>query len=149
MTETTSWPVVSAVNMDAVRGFLPVLEAEGFSAGEFVSEPGTLPFYDFNPHVMALVKALYDNNWIVPSFDWVDWHEGNHYLNDEKALPDVDVRTLQKLFTLIVRQDRFCEGSLGSVVDGGLVTAILRRVRELQDSEHERGQSGEGAGDGQ
>jgi len=139
MSKTTSWPVVSVANMDALLRFLPILEAEGFSAGKFTSEPGTLPFYDFNPQVMALVKALYDNNWIDPSFDWVGWHEGNHYLNDEEALVDADAMTLQKLFTLIVRQDRFCEGSLGSVVDGGLVAAILRRVRELRVSQVQRG----------
>ena len=137
MTETTSWPAVSGANMDAMLRFLPLLEVKGFSAGRFVSEPGSFPAYDFDPHVTELVAALYDNNWIVPHFPWMDWEEGEHYLNDDGALADVDVRTLQKLFTLIVRQDRCCEGFLGSVLDGGLIKAMLHRVRELREADPE------------
>lgn len=143
MGKGTSWPTASTADMDAVLRFLPILEAEGFSAGEFVSEPGVVPCYDFNPQVVELVQALYDNHWVVSGFPWMEWEEGRRLAHDLEAVAQVDIQTLQKLFTAIVRNDRFCEGALGAAIDDGLITAMLRRVRELRPSN-----TGEGVDDG-
>ena len=39
--------------------------------------------------------------------------------------------TLRKLFTLLVRRDRFVEGSLGEALESGLVVRILYRLRAI------------------
>lgn len=127
-----SWPAITAGNMDAILRFLPTFQAAGFSPGKMIYRPGTVPIYELAADVGAFLRVLSDNNWIV-SFDWTQW-EGRAYLKDPSALANVDIQTAQKLFTVLARQDRFCEGFLGSMIQNGFVTALLQRVEQLRKS---------------
>jgi hypothetical protein len=55
---------------------------------------------------------------MIQGFDWHQWaDEANKYLDNRKMLATADVTILQKLFTSIIRSDRFCEGLLGDMID--------------------------------
>lgn len=63
---------------------------------------------------------------IVVSFDWSAWNEGKVLLADRSSgFTHLDLETLCKLVTVIIRQDRFCEGSLASQFEDGTVGRIL------------------------
>ena len=67
---------------------------------------------------------------IVPNFDWFDWKEGKEILNrkiqDYEELDDV---TLCKLFTIIIRSDRFNEGFLVSCFNDGTIQKITSALK--------------------
>ena len=45
---------------------LPILEAPSFRAGSWRSEPGTFPFYAFDPGAMQVLKILRESGVICP-----------------------------------------------------------------------------------
>lgn len=51
--------------------------------------------------------------------------EANHFAN-------LDLLTLRKLLTAIIRNDRFCEGALLSALESGTIQKI---IRPMQDAE--------------
>lgn len=127
------WPEITTANMDAILRFLPLLEDDGFKPGQMVWKRGEMPFYNLSADATALEQALCANGWIVP-FPWVDWKEGRRYFDDPTALAEADMQTLRRLFTTIVRQDRFCEGFMGSMLETGFITALLRRLKEIREA---------------
>ena len=66
---------------------------------------------------------------IVPVFDWTNWTEGRGLLNDQNAdYSKLDIITLCKLITVIVRADRFNEGFMVSCFKSGIVLKILKAL---------------------
>jgi len=118
--------------VDAVLSFLPLLEEEDTEWGEWVSQPGHLPYVQWSELARAFIQALHDNGWIV-EVDWTQWaEEVKRYENWPEALHSSDLETLQKLLTCHVRADRFVEGHLLSIMKSGHITAILRRVQQIR-----------------
>jgi hypothetical protein len=82
---------------------------------------------------LGVVKALYDQGWIVP-FDWPGWHEeAERLFKAPKGLADADAATIRRLLTLPVRKDRFCEGNPAGTLENGQVPALPRRPCEIHD----------------
>ena len=71
-------------------------------------------------------KLVYDMG-IVLAFDWGGWEEGDDLINDENTdYNSLDIVSLCKLITFIVRADRFNEGHLVSCFEAGIVLKILK-----------------------
>ena len=67
---------------------------------------------------------------IVPNFDWPAWKEGKELLNDKmQDYEEVDEVTLCKLFTVIIRSDRFNEGYLIGSFNDGTVQKIIGALK--------------------
>ena len=82
---------------------------------------------------MDFVRTCYESGWIQP-FDWADWMgtpEAIELRDDPSVLERATPEQLGKLLTVIIRQDRFVEGALGSAFDSGLLTGIVRRASVL------------------
>ena len=106
-------PFTTPVRLDLLVALLPKLEArDDDAAGE-------------------LIVVAHDSGAIYKNFDWPGWKQGREYLAEPGALDDVDLDTCLKLLTVIVRQDRFCEGSIDGHVASGLAARIVRRIAEL------------------
>lgn len=75
---------------------------------------------------------MYKNRWII-DFDWPSWGDEARRYEHEEILATADLETIRKLLTGHVRNDRFCEGHLLSVLESGLITAILRRLRVIRE----------------
>lgn len=126
-------PDIGPEQINAVLRFLPVFEAPGYRFGEWVVREGHMPWYRASAEVNAFVKALYAHELLV-RFDWMSWQEqAQTYQDDPGALAQADLLTIRKLLTLHVRQDRFVEGHLASVLEGGHVAAILRRLKRIRE----------------
>jgi hypothetical protein len=79
-------------------------------------------------HLHALAYA---DGWVVAGFDWVGWaatEEATALLTDPA---DASVAQIERLMTLVVRRDRFVEGSLVALLAAGWLAGLARRAAEL------------------
>ena len=122
-------------NIEVLLLFLPVFEDRQFRPGEVVRRQGQLPYWDYDSRVVRFIRALYDNGWIV-DFAWTEWQrEAKRYWNDPGLIGEADLDVIQKLFTTLVRRDRFVDGHLAEAISNGHVVAILRRLKEFFTSD--------------
>jgi len=125
-------PTLSTEDIDALLRFLPILEANGFVFGQWDSQEGTFPHFNFSAEADRFHHCLYDNNWIV-SFDWPGWQaEAERLCASPEMLERADLETIRKLLTLHVRKERFCEGHLLGMFESGHLTNVLRRLRAIR-----------------
>lgn len=68
---------------------------------------------------------------LTPIFDWASWEEGKKILEDPGFDYDnLDVVTLCKLLTVIIRADRFNDGYLISCFDKGIMLKIITALEK-------------------
>ena len=131
-------PQVGRQQLDAVLQFLPVFERPDYQFGEWRYPEGRFPYYACRGEVDDFVGALFRHGMIFP-FDWPSWQEeAERYYTDPHALETAGILTLRKLLITHVRKDRFAEGHLGSILERGHITAILRRLKAIREEMGER-----------
>jgi hypothetical protein len=92
-------------------------------------ENSTFPYYINAAVVDKFLKVVRELD-IVPDFDWPGWKEGKEILNDEmQDYEKLDEVTLCKLFTVIIRSDRFNEGYLAGSFNDGTVQKIIGALK--------------------
>ena len=65
-----------------------------------------------------------------PVYDWVNWTEGRELLGKPTTDYDsLDAISLCKLFTIMTRQDRFCDGYFISCFENGAMLKILTALK--------------------
>lgn len=125
--------------LNALAAFLPRMETPDFSAGKWEGgereEDSTIqmPWFRSSGVVADFVKAAYDLGWII-NFDWPEWartEEAIRLRDDPQFLATATADQLAKLLTVVVRQDRFVEGSLAEAFETGLIRSILQRAKSL------------------
>jgi hypothetical protein len=126
-----------------LAAFVPQFESPDFRFGRWEggepSESGimTLPMYQRSEVSDQFVRAAYDLGWVpAPGCNWVQWKqtpEAIRLRDDPAALAAATPPQLARLLTVLIRQDRFCEGSLAGAFRYGLLTAICRRAAALAD----------------
>ena len=124
--------------LDALAGFLLKFESPDFEFGQMVARPGEMPFYSFSDDAMRFIEVCYEFKWVRP-FDWGEWmgsEEATRLRDDPTAIETATPDQLQRLLTVLIRQERFVDGVLGSAFESGLMMRVLRRATVLaQDSE--------------
>lgn len=129
--------------LERLAGFAATLEAPGFVAGELVtpaSAPGvwTMPYPRYHPEVNRFVHIAYEDGWVRSDFAWGEWSktpEAQSLRDDPEVLATATVDQLAKLITVLVRQERFSEGSLMGAFGGGFVLGIVRRAGFLMEGD--------------
>ena len=119
--------------LGTLAAFAPEFESPDFSFGKMVSNPGAMPHYDLSPAALRFVDTCYKAGWIQP-LDWVEWKgtpEAARLRDDPAALEEATSEQLGRLLTVLIRQNRFVEGALGSAFESGQLTRILRRITVL------------------
>ena len=120
--------------------YLPHFERRGFNFGEWngaeesQSNELTMPMFKLSDTAEAFVQAVYDLGWVRADFDWGEWmqtQEASRLRDDSDALATATPDQLARLLTVLIRQERFCEGSLGAAYESGLLSGILRRMAAL------------------
>jgi hypothetical protein len=125
--------------IDALVRFLPGLASPGFSAGtwrggeEDADGVIHMPWFELSDDARAFVAELGRGGWVY-AFDWRAWEDEARRLMEPDGLEHADVEDLRRLFTTLVRSDRFVEGQLAWAFESGLVVRILRRLCELQQT---------------
>lgn len=126
--------------LSSLASFLPVFEAPDFEFAFWTepeeAEPGviTLPESILSMPAMEFIDAAYAMNWVMRGFDWSEWMQTPEAIalrDNPEALGQATPPQLGKLLTVVIRQDRFVDGSLAEAFDSGLLTAILRRAAAL------------------
>jgi hypothetical protein len=124
----------------ALVSYLPLFTAPDFEFGHWVipqtGDPKIIgfPYYSFSDSAGAFIDSAYQFEWIVERFDWEDWKDTNEatsLLENCDALAEASIEQLERLLTLCVRQDRFCEGAMNSAFQSGLIIGILRRASDI------------------
>jgi hypothetical protein len=121
--------------LEGLAAFLPIFEAPGFSFGEWHTEQGQMPWFDFSPDASRFVSAASQLGRLNPdNFDWVTWKQtddARRLVDDPRAMRDATLVDLAHLLTTHIRQDRFVEGHLASAFESGHLTEIVRRAEAL------------------
>ena len=110
-----------------------ILNSKSFgemAGGEKIEENvSTFPYWKWSDITTEFNKTVHDMKLIV-SFDWPDWEEGSKLLRDHKqTFQDLDEITLCKLMTVIVRADRFSDGTLVGALEDGTISKILSALK--------------------
>ena len=134
--------------LDALASFLPIFEAPSFAftrnyaPGE--ATPGDMMMC---PTVLSeaaeqFVKTAYAGGWVISDFGWPSWKgtpEAFDLRDDPEVLKQATHVQLAKLLTVLIRQERFVNGTLARAYDSGLLTAVLRRAEELRSEVVKKG----------
>jgi hypothetical protein len=127
--------------LHALAAFLPRLEQADFEFGNSVQPPSKepdvfiMPFYSFSSDADAFIDMTYEMEWVLFDFDWPSWMstaEATTLRDDPDALARATPDQLARLLTVLIRQERFSEGSLASAFESGLLTGIVRRAAQLE-----------------
>ena len=93
---------------------------------------GLLPKLDARERCDVL-QICYDDG-IVLRFDWPAWmEEGRRHL-EPGVLESADLETCCMTLTVLVRQDRFVDGTIAAAIANGLLARIVRRISDLTRS---------------
>lgn len=126
---------VSVENMDILLKYLPVFKNEKFnSIDKKLSEKGDISFMlCYSKEVNSFVEDLYKSNFLY-SFDWLEWqNEASNYFENPELLENANIEIIQKLLTLHIRKERFCEGHLLGIINSGHMVDILKRLKKIRD----------------
>ena len=89
----------------------------------------TLAYIQPSPIVQRFQSTVYEIG-IILDFDWAHWDEGKKILANPKTdFNKLDIKTLCMLITTIVRNDRFCEGSLVDAFEDGTMLRLLKALK--------------------
>ena len=105
------------VRIAALTAFLDAFEAPGFSFGKMRCDPGVMPYYVFSEEASRFHKCAYEYGWVLSDFDWTAWDEGRRFVDDPQALESASLEDIERFLTAHLRQERFCEGHLGTMFE--------------------------------
>ncbi|MEO6960864.1 MAG: DUF6508 domain-containing protein [Puia sp.] len=88
------------------------------------------PHYNWSHVVIRFVDVVYELG-IIVTFDWPDWAAGKAMLaNPNTRYEGLGVVTLCKLLTVIVRSDRFIDGTLVGCFEAGIMQKIILGLKK-------------------
>lgn len=129
---------LSEENIELILQYIPYFEKNnnfGEWKGGNKNKDGTisLPYFEYSNEVYQFIKLLYKTDFIV-KFNWSKWDKGKDFINNQNLINQADILTLRMLMTLIVRMERFCEGSLLSRIKDRTILNILFRLKDLKNN---------------
>ncbi|HLP51252.1 MAG TPA: DUF6508 domain-containing protein [Chitinophagales bacterium] len=134
MTDIEMQQRIDALSMDEWQKLFALLPAmkspEGGSYGsvevkEYSDGSRSFPYTNHAKIVNQFIDRVYEMDIVMP-FDWGHWEEGRRILKTENFdFSSLDMLTLCKLITAIVRADRFNDGFLlGCFKDGTFISIV-------------------------
>lgn len=124
--------IPNIANIEAFLKYIPYFQDTDNEFFEVISKPQQMPYVTYSRKVDCLFQDLYHRN-MIQKFAWTQWtKEAKKYFNNPELLATVDITIIQKLFTSIIRGDRFCEGILADMIDNGFILALLMRLKDIR-----------------
>lgn len=95
----------------------------------------SFPYWSWSEIVTKTFDSIALLN-LTPVFDWMNWEEGREILADENYdYSTLDIITLCKLLTCIIRLDRFSEGNLVANFENGTMQKIISNLNSKMKEE--------------
>lgn len=124
-----------------LRGVVQVMPLEGKRIGEQLQWYTELPrridgllatVGEGGVDLPRFVEAAYAHGWVT-QFDWPAWQtEAERFVEDPELVCAAEVSEVERLITVHVRKERFCEGHLEAMVGCGHVGAVVGRVAVIR-----------------
>jgi hypothetical protein len=92
------------------------------------------PHHVYSDTVEEIERLLYDLHVIIVSFDWPAWAAAKRCPPGDE-IASAPVAYAARLTTVIVRGERFCDGTLAVAISDGTLSAILARLRRWFEEE--------------
>ena len=129
--------MLSKDKLKALARYAPILEARGFTWGDWKIPAGQVPWMEHGDVASSFMDDAYRYDWVSGDFDWPRWSwtaEARRLREDPTALANADAERLVRLITCSVRSDRFNEGALAADYASGLLARIAARASALAAS---------------
>lgn len=120
-----------------IAHFADLFRAPGFAFWEWqpmekIDGVITLPRFRTSAEADRFVRACYDMGWISPDMDWGKWidtPEAARLFEEPGAVEEATHDQLSRMLTVMVRQERFAEGSIAGHHQSGLLLRLLQRAK--------------------
>ena len=130
--------------LHAISQYRAAFEGRAAPVGEWMqpdAPPGRISpaWFALSEKAEQFVADCYAHGWVLAGFDWATWAQTARAqaLRDHPAvLACATEHELAQLLTVVIRQDRFCEGALAAAFESGLILGILRRAQQLGSGEN-------------
>jgi hypothetical protein len=130
---------VLRVNLAAIASFADIFASVDFAFGrwsgrETTDGVATLPWVEWSHELEAFVQAAHDGGFVLEAFAWMDWKdskEARRLRDSPGAVEKASARQLAQILTVLIRGERFSEGTLSGAFDSGLLQRIVRRAASL------------------
>ena len=123
-------------DIDALVKFLPLFERPGrvFAKwGETLKNADgsiSLPLPEYDEDVREFFR-------LVARHGWIDYgykpEEAARMLADVELIERAGVEQLKTMLTYCLRGERFCDGLWESLLEGGQIVALLRRLKAIRE----------------
>ncbi len=124
-----------------LRGVVQVMPLEGKRIGEQLQWYTELPrridgllatVGEGEVDLPRFVEAAYAHGWVT-QFDWSAWQsEAERFVEDPELVRAAEVSEIERLITVHVRKERFCDGHLGAMVGCGHLGAVSGRLAVIR-----------------
>ena len=129
--------------MQRLGEFSLIFDQKEFEFGEMLTTDArtgelTMPYYSFSTGADAFIKTCYECGWVLTNFDWPTWQstpEAIKLRDNPSTIASATPDQIAKLLTVLIRQERFSDGTLAGAFKSGLLGAILRRAMSLAHDE--------------
>lgn len=93
--------------------------------------------YTIEEPIVEEVQEFFVNKHLVVPFDWPQWEEGEAMLRQksEERFNAISLEDTVKLFTAVIRNDRFCDGAWADLFENGNAAKLLKRLLDFQPSQ--------------
>ena len=127
---------ITGEDIDALLEFLPLFEKPGrefakWAGGErLVDGSITMPFPVYDGDVQEFFK-------LVGLRGFIDYgykpEEAARMLADPEFIKQASLEQVKTMLTYCVRGERFCDGLRESLLSGGQIVALLRRLKDIRE----------------
>jgi hypothetical protein len=128
-------PLPSKENIRNLLEYLPVFSVSGYSPGEPRYEKKrnsvTLWPYCYNDAVRGFMNSCYNEGFIY-SYDWAEYSKKAKEIEGRKPSYDgASLFELCKILTGHMRNERFCDGHIASIIEDGTMIALLESLEQI------------------
>jgi len=126
-------------NIEVILNYMPYFEDKSQNFFEIMPpkrDAGNIVEYiyvKYSAKFTEFYRELHEQGFVT-NFNWLDsdkeFEDLSHYF---ELLEDADLVTLRRLFTMIVRHDKYNEGFFADVIESGLLLEMLNRLELLKE----------------
>ena len=114
----------ASARLRRLAGPLPAIEGEGFIPATFPAPQGQMPYARFADELEELHRLVYADDWVRYDLGWPTWmasSEARVLLADPAAMSAATPEQLARVLSVIVRLERFSDGTMAGAVRSGRV----------------------------